>query len=307
MKEKMKNIINSFHKYNSENMAYLAFGLDNSIVYDVLVVAPSYTPYKFKLEDTCQVTTLKEGSYIAGYLVEKDDLKIAWVKFGSSDSNLIDHVAVCAELKYKKMVFIGAVGALKAEFELGEICTPSYVYSYRVGISSLVYRFRGVQPGQPGDVTGGSDSIDRHKIQRDAFDHGDDTVHPCKKGQVVRFRACDSIYYIQRGFDFHRDSFQHGRVKHACARPARVSAVHRGRSLQRFAYLYAVPQLQQAVVRDNTYRFYVACVYIRPCYAVYSRKRLFKNLLHDNNDSAVCILRLFDPSAHKQGRADGTA
>lgn len=126
MKEKMKNIINSFHKYNSENMAYLAFGLDNSIVYDVLVVAPSYTPYKFKLEDTCQVTTLKEGSYIAGYLVEKDDLKIAWVKFGSSDSNLIDHVAVCTELKYKKMVFIGAVGALKAEFELGEICTPSY-------------------------------------------------------------------------------------------------------------------------------------------------------------------------------------
>lgn len=126
MKQKMKDIMHRFQHYNSDNMAYLAFGLDKNIVYDALVVAPSYTPYKFKLEETCKVTTLKEGSYIAGYMVEKDGLKIAWIKFGSSDSNIIDHVAICAELQFKKMIFIGAVGALKPEFELGDICTPLY-------------------------------------------------------------------------------------------------------------------------------------------------------------------------------------
>lgn len=126
MKKKMIDIMNTFHKYNADNMAYLAFGLDAKEHYDALVVAPSYSPYKLKMDSYCKVTTLKEGAYIAGYLVEKDGLKITWIKTASSDSNLIDHVAVCAELTFDKMIFIGAVGALKPEFELGDLCTPSF-------------------------------------------------------------------------------------------------------------------------------------------------------------------------------------
>ena len=129
MKEKMKKIMDKFHQYNSENMAFQAFGLRDDIVYDALVVAPSYSPYKLKMERFCKVTTLKEGAYIGGYLVEKDGLKIAWIKIGSSAGNLIDHVALCAELSFKKMIFIGAVGALKEEFSLGDVCTPSYSIS----------------------------------------------------------------------------------------------------------------------------------------------------------------------------------
>lgn len=126
MKEKMIRIMEKLHYYNSENMACQAFGLAKDVVYDALVVAPSFSPYKLKLDTYCKVTTLKEGAYIAGYLVEKDDLKIAWVKIGSSDANVIDHIAICAELTFQKMIFIGAVGALKESFELGDICTPSY-------------------------------------------------------------------------------------------------------------------------------------------------------------------------------------
>ena len=119
MKDKMKRIIDKFHQYNSEHMAMQAFGLRDDVEYDALVVAPSFSPYKLKMERFCKVTTLKEGAYIAGYLVEKDDLKIAWIKIGSSAGNLIDHVAICGELKFKKMIFIGAVGALKEAFGLG--------------------------------------------------------------------------------------------------------------------------------------------------------------------------------------------
>ena len=81
------------------------------------------------MERFCTVTALKEGAYIAGYLVEKDNKKIAWIKIGSSAGNLIDHLALCAELTFKRMIFIGAVGALKEHFELGDVCTPSYSLS----------------------------------------------------------------------------------------------------------------------------------------------------------------------------------
>ena len=129
MKKKLKQIVDAFHKYNSENMAFQAFGLSEDITYDALVIAPSFSPYKLKMERFCIVTTLKEGAYIAGYLVEKDNKKIAWIKIGSSAGNLIDHLALCAELTFKRMIFIGAVGALKEHFELGDVCTPSYSLS----------------------------------------------------------------------------------------------------------------------------------------------------------------------------------
>ena len=129
MKEKLKNILDTFHKYNSEHMAAQAFGFSEDIVYDALVVAPSFSPYKLGMDATCKVTTLREGAYIAGYLVEKDGCNIAWIKIGSSAGNAIDHMALCAELSIKKLIFIGAVGGLKPEFELGDVCTPSYSLS----------------------------------------------------------------------------------------------------------------------------------------------------------------------------------
>ncbi len=129
MKEKLKSILDTFQKYNSEHMAMQAFGLSEDIVYDALVVAPSFSPYKLGIDATCKVTTLKEGAYLGGYLVEKDGCNIAWIKIGSSAGNLIDHLALCAELSIKKLIFIGAVGGLKPEFELGDVCTPSYSLS----------------------------------------------------------------------------------------------------------------------------------------------------------------------------------
>ena len=129
MKDRLKQIVDAFHKYNSEHMAYQAFGLSEDVVYDALVVAPSFTPYRLQMDDSCKITTLREGSYIGGYLVEKDGRKIAWIKIGSSAGNLIDHLALCAELSFKKLIFIGAVGALKEGFQVGDICTPAYAIS----------------------------------------------------------------------------------------------------------------------------------------------------------------------------------
>lgn len=129
MKEKMQCILDDFHKYNSENLAFQVFGFSNDIVYDALVVAPGYSPYKLHMDEYCKVTTLRESAYTAGYLVEKDGRTIAWIRTGSSAGNTIDHMAICAELKIRKMIFTGAVGALKEEFSLGDVCTPTYSIS----------------------------------------------------------------------------------------------------------------------------------------------------------------------------------
>ncbi|MGI5894236.1 MAG: hypothetical protein ACOX6P_06530 [Candidatus Merdivicinus sp.] len=129
MKEKMKKILDSFHRYNSDKMAYQAFGLSDEVEYDALIVAPSYTPYKILNDSNCKITTLRQGTYIAGYLVEKDGLQIAWIQISAGPGTLIDHIALCAELKFKKMIFIGAVGSLVEQYQLGDICTPSYSIS----------------------------------------------------------------------------------------------------------------------------------------------------------------------------------
>lgn len=129
MKEKMKRILDTIHAYNTEHMAFQSFGLREDVVYDALVVAPSFTPYRLRMDENCTVTTLREGSYIAGYLVENGPLKIGWIKIGSSAGNLIDHVTICAELSFRKMIFLGAVGALKEHFRPGDVCTPSYSIS----------------------------------------------------------------------------------------------------------------------------------------------------------------------------------
>ena len=66
MKERMQRIIDNFHKYNSENLAFQVFGFSNDCVYDALVVAPGYSPYKLHMDEYCKVTTLREGAYTAG-------------------------------------------------------------------------------------------------------------------------------------------------------------------------------------------------------------------------------------------------
>jgi purine-nucleoside phosphorylase len=126
MTNKMKIILERIHHYNVNNMAFLNFGLDSNKEYDALVVAPGWKPSKIIKDQSYKVTVLATHSYISGYMVEKNDIKIAWIQIASGASNLLDHLTLCAELKFKKLIFVGAVGSLKEEFSIGDICTPSY-------------------------------------------------------------------------------------------------------------------------------------------------------------------------------------
>lgn len=126
MTTKMKQILDNLHQYNMNHIANVNFGLSEDVVYDVLVVAPSYSPDKVITSNDFLITKTGSRSYCEGYEVKKDHLKIAWIKTAAGGCNMLDYLLICGELQFKKLIFAGATGALKEEFNIGDICTPSY-------------------------------------------------------------------------------------------------------------------------------------------------------------------------------------
>ena len=126
MTDRLKQILNNVHRYNGDDLANAILGLDKDIVYDALVIASSYSPNKILKDESFSVTELASQSYCTGFLVEKDNLKIAWIKTAAGGCNMLDYLLICGELDFKRLIFAGAVGALKNEFNIGDICTPIY-------------------------------------------------------------------------------------------------------------------------------------------------------------------------------------
>ena len=126
MTDRMQQILDNMHRYNVSNLAAINFGLDDTTVYDALVVAPSYSPYKLLKDGSFRITEKGSQSYCQGFLVEKDHVKLAWIKTAAGACNMLDYLLICGELRFKRLIFIGAVGALREGFHIGDICTPSY-------------------------------------------------------------------------------------------------------------------------------------------------------------------------------------
>lgn len=154
MKPKLTQMLNNMYRYNSVNMAVQVFGLDPAIIYDALVVAPGWTPMKILRDPLFKTTVLRQATYTSGYLVEKEGLKLAWIQTASGACNLIDHLSICAELQFKKLIFIGAVGSLVQKFDIGDLCTPSrsiagvYANAYLCDQLADYKPFEGVYPDE---------------------------------------------------------------------------------------------------------------------------------------------------------------
>lgn len=126
MTTKIKQILNNMYRYNAEHIAAMTFGFSEDTVYDALIVAPSYSPYKLNADSRFTIKETGGQSYCTGYEAERDGQKIAWIKTAAGGCNLLDYLLICGELQFKQLIFIGAAGALKPDFRIGEICTPSY-------------------------------------------------------------------------------------------------------------------------------------------------------------------------------------
>lgn len=125
MDELLKRILQKDREYNAGDMAHEVFGFDRGH-YDVLVVAPGWKPTKILQGTEYEVRPLAEHSYTSGYEVNMGGRRIAWAQTASGSCNLIDHLTICAELDYDKLVFVGAVGGLTRDVSVGDVCTPGW-------------------------------------------------------------------------------------------------------------------------------------------------------------------------------------
>lgn len=117
----------SVEKYNdSNNMLYDVYGLNPDIEYDAIIVAPSWKPEKIFSSYNPSIIVGKVGPYYCGYTVEVNGKMLGFIQTGSSSGNMIDCCLTLGESKCKKVIMIGAVGALKDDIKLGDIVIPKY-------------------------------------------------------------------------------------------------------------------------------------------------------------------------------------
>ena len=124
MKEQLKRILEKDRQYNAGDMAVEVFGFRRNVHYDVLVVAPGWKPARIFQNTDCQITPMREGAYTSGYELTLGDTLIAWMQCASGGCNLIDHLTICADLDFDKLIFLGAVGGLKKGMNVGDVCVP---------------------------------------------------------------------------------------------------------------------------------------------------------------------------------------
>ena len=124
MKPRLAEALKNMKRHNAGVMSRECFGFEPEIPYDALVVVTGWKPDKIILDPSFTVTQLTQHAYFSGFLVERDGLRIAWAQTASGACNVLDHVSICAELTFQRMIFAGAVGGLTADFPVGQLCTP---------------------------------------------------------------------------------------------------------------------------------------------------------------------------------------
>lgn len=117
----------SMEKYNDcQNFLYEIYGLNPDFEYHAIIVAPSWKPEKVFDEYNSVIRIEKVGPYYCGYTVELNGKTYGNIQTATGAGNMIDCCLTLSNSKCKKVIFIGAVGALKDNIKLGDIVIPKY-------------------------------------------------------------------------------------------------------------------------------------------------------------------------------------
>ena len=104
---------------------YTIYGLDANEDYAAIILAPSWNPQKVFKNFNAKIELIKVGPYYNSYTIQVDNKKYGYIQTGAGASNLVDCCLTLGNTKCNKIIFIGAVGSLKEDIELGDIITPS--------------------------------------------------------------------------------------------------------------------------------------------------------------------------------------
>ena len=228
MKDKIKDALANMKKYNRGTMFFEEFGFDTAIEYDVLVVAPGWNPVKTILDPSFKVTLLAQHAYSAGYLVEKEDIRMAWILTSSGATHVLDYMIICSEMRFKKCIFAGAVGGLSGRFAVGDLCTPEECIS-------AVYVNRYLD-----------ETLPEYKPL--------DVIKPdIEYTEKIIALAKDSGYDLKKGKVFCTDSFamEYSHLDEIRATGAELIEMETG-TFYTMAELYEIPSIALLAVSDNS-------------------------------------------------------
>jgi purine-nucleoside phosphorylase len=118
-------------KFNMERFSgctdflYNIYGLDANEEYEAIILAPSWKPEKIFKNFNTKIKLVITGPYYNSYTMQIDNKKYGYIQTGAGASNIVDCCLTLGNTKCSKIIFIGAVGALKEDMKLGDIITPS--------------------------------------------------------------------------------------------------------------------------------------------------------------------------------------
>jgi len=127
MKQKLRDALAAFHRYNGDgNAAALFTGFDPETEYDALVIAPTWDAPRVFKDEAFQITPTHLGANDSEWLVERDGVRLAWIMTHMGAPNVTDHLALCAELNFRTLLFVGSVGGLSPEIPYAGLYTPEW-------------------------------------------------------------------------------------------------------------------------------------------------------------------------------------
>ena len=139
MKKRLQDIFDADRSTKDYDAAIQTeFGLSTGKHYDLLVVAPGWTPQKVLADFDVEITCTADHSYISGYEVKGKDFLMAWIQISPGACSLIDELSLCAVLDFDQLVFAGAVGSLTKDLGIGAVCTPSFSISGNLANAYLI-------------------------------------------------------------------------------------------------------------------------------------------------------------------------
>lgn len=118
-------------KFNMERFSgctdflYNIYGLDSNEEYESIILAPSWKPERIFKNFNAKIELNKTGPYFNGYTMHIGNKKYGYIQTGAGASNIVDCCLTLGNTKCNKIIFLGAVGALKEDIKLGDIITPS--------------------------------------------------------------------------------------------------------------------------------------------------------------------------------------
>lgn len=139
-----KQLKEQLDKYNdTSNLLKEIYGIDKNSNYNAIIVAPSWSPQKIFNNYNALITVLRKGPYYCSYEVSINNKIFAFINTASGASNVIDCCLTLAESNCDDVIFIGAVGALCEDIEIGDIVTPKYSIA---GDGGSLYLYNNLNP-----------------------------------------------------------------------------------------------------------------------------------------------------------------